>query len=89
MYIISSHTGNFSFFIDQLRALKGQQEDCTINILVAKFLMLYMYIYPQYTHLPLRIIVNFSNDSELFKGSVDYEIKIPVLTVHVSIFSAR
>lgn len=52
-----------------------------------------VYVPPVYTlNTTYTVIVKFdlfSNDSEFFKGSVDYEIKIPVLTVHVSIFSAR
>lgn len=55
--------------------------------------MIHVYVPPVYTlNTSYTVIVKFdlfSNDSEFFKGSVDYEIKIPVLTVHVSIFSAR
>lgn len=55
--------------------------------------MIHVYVPPVYTlNTTYTVIVKFdlfSNDSEFFKGSVDYKIKIPVLTVHVSIFSAR
>lgn len=53
--------------------------------------VIHVYVPPVYTlNTTYTVIVKFdlfSNDSEFFKGSVDYEIKI--LTVHVSIFSAR
>lgn len=54
--------------------------------------MIHVYVPPVYTlNTTYTVIVKFdlfTKDSEFFKGSVDYEIKIPVLTVHVSIFSA-
>lgn len=48
--------------------------------------MIHVYVPPVYTlNTTYTVIVKFdlfSNDSEFFKGSVDYEIKIPVLYMY-------